>query len=430
MRNFEISVGKLQRADAGDLRRIRIAAGDVVLTRLIRPGREDEDHCLEAPPDQLAFWLIDNWWRIRWEPAPPDRFHPEWRLAHDLSSIGGGYIWPRVSIWGEGSKLGVASRADSQTQSQSVRFLANGLYYVSASSMTDSVDAFIGLLLDGGTTADRKSLRTEHRQLLAERNDPEIADWRKLEAMLGFDPDEAPNQLIEGLGALMDRYGHEGVEEAAIAHQGHGAAATLQSELEAAQDSKVRVTPPPEVQLVHVEPDSETTPWQQAEGAAAELRARLAHDQGPIRNHALSEVLCLPSDQLKSKATAVPLDYGLRLRDTDGAGSRVAVRAKWSHSRRYELCRTLADIIWSDNDGLGPLSSAKSSRQKFQRTFAQSFLCPFDDLVAYMDTEQPEDDDVQAAARHFHVPVRVIQTLLVNKGVIGRASFEEMIEAA
>ena len=428
MQSFEIGAEKIP--DAKGLRRIRIGVGDVVLTRLVRPDGRGEDHCLEAPPDQLAFWLVDNWWRIRWEPAPPDQFLSRWRLAHDLSSIGGGYIWPRISIWGEGTKLGVASQADPLTQTQPVRFLANGLYYVSASSMISNVDAFVDSLVDDETIADRQSLRAEYQQLLAERNDPEIADWRKLEAKLGFDPDEAPAALMDRLGELMECYGQEGVEEAAIAHQGHQAAEMLQEEVETARNSDVRITPPAEVEAVCVERDSERTPWQLAEGAAAELRVRLAHDRGPIRNRALSEVLCLPSDQLKTKRSPAPLDYGLRLRDTDGAGSLVAMKAKWSHSRRYELCRTLGDIIWSNNDGLGPLSAAKSVRQKFQRSFAQSFLCPFDDLQAYMGTEQPEDDDIQAAARHFHVPVRMIQTLLVNKGVIGRASFEEMIEAA
>ena len=428
MQSLEIGAEKIRHAEG--LRRIRISVGDVVLTRLVRPDSREEDQWLEAPPDQLAFWLIDNWWRIRWEPAPPDRFHPGWRLAHDLSSIGGGYIWPCVSIWGEGPKLGVASQADLQVRTQSVRFLTDGLYYVSASNMISSVDAFVDSLLDDDTIADRQSLRVEYQQLLRERSDPEISDWRRLEAKLGFDPDEAPTELMDRLGQLMERYGHDGVEEAAVAHQGHQAAAMLQEEVETARNSDVRITPPAEAEAICVERDSERTPWQLAEGAAADLRARLAHDRGPIRNRALSEILCLASDQLKTKRVPAPLNYGLRLRDTDGAGSLVAMKAKWSHSRRYELCRTLGDIIWSDNDGLGPLSAAKSGRQKFQRTFAQSFLCPFDDLQAYMDAEHPEDDDIQAAARHFHVPVRMIQTLLVNKGVIGRASFEEMIEAA
>ena len=87
-------------------------------------------------------------------------------------------------------------------------------------------------------------------------------------------------------------------------------------------------------------------------------------------------------------------------------------------------------MVWSGNDALGPLSTAKSERQKFQRAFAQEFLCPFEDLQAYIPAQQPADDDIHAAARHFHVSERLIQTTLVNHNIIDRKTFEQMVEAA
>ena len=49
------------------------------------------DDYLVAPPVQLAFWLVDNWWRIRWECHPDLRDdHPNGGLLHELSAIGGG----------------------------------------------------------------------------------------------------------------------------------------------------------------------------------------------------------------------------------------------------------------------------------------------------------------------------------------------------
>lgn len=122
--------------------------------------------------------------------------------------------------------------------------------------------------------------------------------------------------------------------------------------------------------------------------------------------------------------------YGLRLRNEDGDGNLVSLCARWSQGRRFEMCRTLGDAIWSGNDTLGPMTRAKTGRQKFQRAFAQSLLCPYEDLLAYVDTDVPSEDDVSAAARNFHVSERVIQTVLVNKGMIGRRQFDEMVEAA
>ena len=86
--------------------------------------------------------------------------------------------------------------------------------------------------------------------------------------------------------------------------------------------------------------------------------------------------------------------------------------------------------MWSGDDALGPLSAAKSERQKFQRAFAQAFLCPFADLQGYIDTEEPGEDDIHAAARHFHVSERLIHATLYNNHIIDQASFEQMVDAA
>ena len=58
-----------------EMRRLSVRLGGSSLTRLIRGGSSQPDDCLEAPPLPLAFWLVDNWWRIRWEPAVPDNDH-------------------------------------------------------------------------------------------------------------------------------------------------------------------------------------------------------------------------------------------------------------------------------------------------------------------------------------------------------------------
>jgi hypothetical protein len=57
-------------------------------------------------------------------------------------------------------------------------------------------------------------------------------------------------------------------------------------------------------------------------------------------------------------------------------------------------------------------------------------LCLFDDLMSYMDTSRPADDDIAAAARHFDVAERVVRTTLVNENVIERERLQDLIEAA
>jgi hypothetical protein len=61
-----------------------------------------------------------------------------------------------------------------------------------------------------------------------------------------------------------------------------------------------------------------------------------------------------------------------------------------------------------------------TARQKFQRAFAASLLCPADGLIAFLGTDRPTDDDLSATAQHYHVSERVVRSVLVNKHVLAR----------
>ena len=420
------------RPAAGDptTRRLTVRLGDAWLTRLIRRGSNRADRCLEAPPLPLAFWFLDNWWRIRCEPPPPQRDFPaQWRLAHHLPSVGAGYPWPNVSIWGEGSRCAIMVHADTHNLQRSLRFLADPtLEYIATSTAENAIDTFIDdVLQDAGAACD--GLDHEYQDLRAERADPGVSRWRRLEALLGFDPDAAPEAVVADLDAMTERFGTEGIEEAALAQQGAQSINALRDALRAAQNSRVLLSTPSNIRPIELDQHPLRPPWKLAIGAARQLRQRWRIPSGPIRNPRLSEVLSINVERLAMQRHwphSVP--YALRLRD--GNVHRLALRSRWSHGRRFELCRSLGDIIWSGNDALGPLSTAKSGRQKFQRAFAQEFLCPFDDLRAYIPNDNPTDDDIHAAARHFHVSERLIQTTLVNHDIIDRETFDQMVEAA
>ena len=429
MTDFEILIQNGSTESGADPRRISMRLGDACLTRPVRRGSHEPDDWLEAPPVPLAFWFIDNWWRIRWEPAPYADLNAEWRLAHHLSSVGAGYYWPNVSIWGEGSRVGFAVHADANNLQPSLKFVAQPrLNYVPSSTVEDAIDRFVGHVLEHvGDASD--GLDAEYRQLQAERTDPTVATWRKLEAMLGFDPDDAPDGLVGGLETLTERYGSEPLQEAALAHQGERATEALNNCIEAAESSNVLVRAPFSFDTLEINRSSLQPPWQLAVGAANQLRHRIGVPPGPIRNTRLSEIVGTNVDCLKTRRRSTfDIPYALRLRRE--TGSRLALRSTWSHTRRFELCRSLGDIIWSRDDAMCPLSAAKSERQKFQRAFAQGFLCPFADLQAYIDTDEPGEDDIRAAARHFHVSERLIEATLFNNHVIDQASFEQMVDVS
>jgi hypothetical protein len=446
MSRFEIDVRAQQGAEQAVVdgsTAIMIRSDENVFTRLLRPGRDESDDYLIAPPAQLAFWLSDNWWRVRWESVPPTGMSADWRLAHELSSIGGGYVWPRLSIWGEGARIGLISRMDHVGVITPVRFLTDALVFVDGSEFESVVDRFLEEALERWVGhSDREALQAQVLSLRTERMDPEFAAWRRLEARLGFDPDKAPEKLMETLANLVDLYGQSGVEEAAQAAPGVGAAATLVQEIEIAKQVHAECELATASQTVpEAAINSALPPWVIAEEAAVMVRRSFGYDRGPLQNKRLAEVLGTRVTALHSSHSGDyrTHEYGLRLRTGSEGRDIVSLRSRWSHDRRFEMSRALADVIWANNDDIGPIARSKTARQKFQRAFAQSLLCPFDDLMEFLDTDSPSEGDLTAAARHFHVSERVVRTVLVNKRIANREilnvsaeanAIEELLEAA
>ena len=216
-----------------------------------------------------------------------------------------------------------------------------------------------------------------------------------------------------------------------VAIRGEASTEALQEAIAAAERSRVTCDLRQAVEAAgRVERGPEVPIWESAEDAAVKVRRALGVDKGPLRNTRLKELLKVSGEDFRTAAgSKTKLSYGLRLRREDWERNVVALGSRWLQGRRCEFGRTLGDAIWYGEDALGPMTKARTRRQKFQRSFAQSLLCPYDDLLAYVNTAHPTEDDISAAARHFHVSEGVIQTLLVNKGTMDRQRFGEMVEA-
>lgn len=447
---FEIDIAEEGRArELDEPRRIRLSAGDTVFTRLIRPGNNDADEYVEAPPAQLAFWLVDHWWRLTAECTPSSGQTAEWQLAHDLSSIGS-FAWPRLAIWGEGRRIGMLARSDPVGVVGPVRYLTDALRYIATTEFEAAALSFVDTVADQGSrmASDWAALRAQLDALEAERADSELTAWRQLEAQLGYDVDEAPEELMGALDRFAREYGAAAIAEAALAMPGASAAETLQTEIDTAMESHWQCDLARMARAVGpVKADADLAPWELAEKAAAAVRGVAGCPKGPLTNAALGDILSVKTHAFRTRQSAAPVEraYGLRLNTGRKRGEVVSLAASWSADRRFEFARALGDAIWSRGGDLGPLTRAKSARQKFQRAFAQSLLCPYEDLFDYIDG-RVSDGAISAAARHFLVSERVVRSLLVNKHDLGRTrlqiaprtfvrfddavAFEDAVEAA
>lgn len=427
MTGLEITVGDLDEPSPAEIRQIGIQADGKCLTKLYRYSSNCEGQFLHAPPSHLAFWVLDNWWRIFHEPEPPGAVTAEWLLAHEMSSIGGGYAWPPIRLWGEGDQSGIQMRPVYCDSPAPVRFEASHIGVIPAVDVAAGFDSFLDRMREYATD-DRATLLDLHRQVRRERSDPRTAIWRTVEAKLGFDVDEAPAELMGRLARFIDELGQEAVSEACISQQGIGVAQALEQGLSAVEDSGTKLDLSTAVAAAGSHPaedsssrfvrSAKTPPWKAAEEAAGRLRESLAVPAGPVPNWRLRDLIGVSSHHFYRIRSFRSIPYGVRRRASDRSTSSVALRASRPAAKRFELCRVLGDAIWSGNDRLGLISSAKSARQRFQRAFAQNLLCPFRDLLDYVGTDSPTPDDLTAAAQWFRVSERVIQTILVNKGII------------
>jgi hypothetical protein len=410
-----------------------IQIGKSVATQLADVESGTVRDYLRASAVTLALWIADNWWRLRWESLRDNRRpSADWRLRHELTSAPGGTIWPPMMIYGSGDFVVVAPAYGANLSQGPVRFLdLSAVHTIPGSVYEAGVDTFFRSVIDACMQAeDGPALIELVRQLALEREDRDVAAWRSLEARLGFDPDEAPDGLIESLTEMEAWLGEAAVEEAATAAPGAKAQEVLAGVVEASEASEIVADLAVADSIAPKLSHDQVVPWRQGEAAAEAVRKFIAMPKGPIPNETLGELMATSWVKLRdAPATAQHFPYAAR-RLKGETTEKLALQTKFSVDRRFELSRVLGDAIWAPNADFGVISRAKTERQKFQRAFAQSLLCPYSDLRNHVDLAEPLDEDIELAATFFNVRPNVVQTLLVNKGVLPRETLEQRLEAA
>ena len=89
---------------------IGLAIGEAYITRVEDVGAKTVRNHMRGSVCHLATWFAENWWRLRWEPAP--RLwtkDPDWRMAHSIAAAGGGYVWPNAVFASDGDYVEVAA---------------------------------------------------------------------------------------------------------------------------------------------------------------------------------------------------------------------------------------------------------------------------------------------------------------------------------
>lgn len=427
---FDFSATWLNGSD--DVAEISIRLGERIISRIADTDKQTVRDSFRASSTGLALWIADNWWRLRWETMPDSRFPSiDWRLCHEMNSASGGALWPPVMIFSAGDRIAFAPSVGKKFIDGPQSYFDFKIGVVSANEYESELDVFFSSVLENcARTTDGLALNKLLQQINVEREDDELSAWRRLEACLGFNPDLAPDEVIDALVAMEDIAGEDGVEEAAHARPGVESAGVLKLAIDATKESAVQVDLSLADKVIFDQDlPSHATPWQMAEKAAAHLRQLIGVPKGVLKQASLEEIFKARwSDLKEATATARQLPYGARVRSSDSK-AHLALQTFRSYDRRFELVRQFGDAIWQKDSGFGVISRAKTDRQKFQRAFAHSLLCPFNDLQYVLDVNSPTLEAMERAARHFKVNPSVVRNQLIYKGYLPFENSSEEAEA-
>lgn len=103
----------------------KILVGDLTVTRLFDSWSKTVTDRVRLPVYPLAEWFATNWWRLHSEPPfePGGKPPVDWRLAHDLGGVGGGFVWPRLRFAPDDKSIQISGRAFPNAAWEPVRYL-------------------------------------------------------------------------------------------------------------------------------------------------------------------------------------------------------------------------------------------------------------------------------------------------------------------
>ncbi|WP_155831828.1 ImmA/IrrE family metallo-endopeptidase [Hylemonella gracilis] len=367
----------------------------------------------------LAMWFASSWWRLNYEPLPTQQPSHDWRMVHELGAANHGFVWPRVIFIPDGEAVYVWAGA-SMTPDQSVQYLQalDVPRLIPLPSFQLSIQHFVKSVLARLDAKELGDTNLAHLWTILEEDlaNPKVIRRRRLEAELGFDPEECPEHALNAALQWEEQVGEAALSELApaISASGNGPELSVLGQLATANGIIGKPT---------ISPDSighsdQGAPWERAVHDAQALRRKIGNPSGPISDRYLHDLLGLSNEAVtnwsapegrSTVAVAIPAkDRQLKF----------VPRKRNRIGQRFEFARFLGEYLrptdkhqWLASTDLG------TSRQKYQRAFAAEFLCPIDALKSYLNGDF-SSYAIEDAAYRFEVSEQTITSLLLNNGYI------------
>ncbi len=371
---------------------------------------------VNVPTYPLAFWFAYNWWRLCYEPMQggSSGLTTSWRRAHELGAADHGFAWPDIWFASDGENVTIWNDLFSN-KSQSVQYLESLDFPVNISlgefkkEIGDFVERTLRRIAEKMGDEDLAEL---WRDVAAFSGTPEYENRRILEAAMGYDFDECPEELLDYAISYGRQMGESTFREYAPLFSLNPSA--RQGILEARGILGKPQLPGP------FEGTRKQFPWQEGVAAAKLLRKELGIQQNPVKNKELLDLLGLPSSVFEADGNdvkTVPCTVAkVNREEYEFLLSRRSIPGK-----RFELSRMIGDLVTSHAPSGNWLLATefRTARQQRQRAFAAEFLCPADALEDFI-REDDSEDTLLEAANHFQVSEKTVSSILMNRDLAGR----------
>ena len=272
---------------------LRIRIGKQIATRIEDLWSKSVRYDVNLSAYPLALWFAGSWFRLRWEPFPNERPSIGWRMAHEMPAAGYGYIWPPLTFVSDGETVRITCRPTREAAIEPIRYLEQFVECVPASVFERTIDEFIGLVLARLEAVGIRDtqLQSLWAEAIGDRISPDAAHYRRLEARLGFDPDEGPPGTVDRLVKLALEAGEAASDEIAPACSAPTPNKAIEQVLRLA-DSKgidVAIQSPLEPALLPP-PNGHISPWKRGYLLARNARRRWNIDTDRVGDQKLSEI--------------------------------------------------------------------------------------------------------------------------------------------
>ncbi|MDB5694391.1 MAG: hypothetical protein JWO81_3454, partial [Alphaproteobacteria bacterium] len=306
-----------------------------------------------------------------------------------------------------------------------LRYIASTAILMDANGFEAGVADFVERVLEQlrYSEIERSNLRDIWDALRTELADPALTRFRKIEALLGWDPGEAPDELVRRVEEDGEALGEDAMQE--LAANGRGERPALSradiDTLAATRGFSASIRDAVTLQIADSLP-ADAKAWMRGAHAARALRGSLARENDVVDSPLLSELAGVDPSSAEYSPDTAPISFGLGGRSE---GDVVVLRSRNPRGRRFDIARLLGDhLVYGNAELLSPATRSGTYRQKVQRSFAAEFLAPIDRLADYLASDFSQES-LEEAAEHFAVSDFTIKLQLVNNHLIDRAELAD-----